>query len=37
VQFDDAISKGDPRESIKKLVDPRLGDYYPVDSVMEVS
>jgi len=35
VQFEDVLSEPDPNE-ICKLVDPRLGDDYPLDSVRQV-
>ena len=34
-QFEAAINKHDENE-IRKLVDPRLGDDYPIDSVTKV-
>lgn len=34
-QFEDAVNRPDPNE-IRKLVDPRLGDNYPFDSVVKV-
>lgn len=30
------LRKEDPREDFSKLVDPRLGDNYPLDSVHKV-
>ncbi|CAN6470951.1 unnamed protein product [Victoria cruziana] len=35
--FDHAFAEGDPKENIKKLVDPRLGGSYPVDSVYKMA
>lgn len=35
-QFEDVLSQPDPREDLEKLVDPRLGDNYPLDSVLKV-
>lgn len=35
-QFDAAFDQQDPTEGLKKLVDPRLGDNYPIDSVCKV-
>ncbi|XP_078176351.1 LOW QUALITY PROTEIN: chitin elicitor receptor kinase 1-like [Carex rostrata] len=35
--FDDALMDGDPKESLKKLVDPRVGSDYPIDSVMKMA
>ena len=36
IQFKYALSQPDPREYLHKLVDPRLGDDYPFDSVCKV-
>ncbi|KAJ7946331.1 putative Receptor protein kinase [Quillaja saponaria] len=35
--FEDVLSEPDPREDLPKLVDPRLGDNYPLDSVLKMS
>ncbi|XP_078175373.1 chitin elicitor receptor kinase 1-like isoform X1 [Carex rostrata] len=35
--FDDALRKEDPKESLKKIIDPRLGDDYPIDSIMKMA
>lgn len=35
-QFDEVFDEQDPTEGLKKLVDPRLGDNYPIDSVSKV-
>ncbi|CAA0825071.1 Lycopene beta/epsilon cyclase protein [Striga hermonthica] len=35
--FEDAFSKPDETEELIKLVDPRLGDNYPLDSVLKVA
>ncbi|XP_078175375.1 chitin elicitor receptor kinase 1-like [Carex rostrata] len=35
--FDDALMDGDPKESLKKLVDPRLGSDFPIDSIMKMA
>ncbi|XP_058080179.1 chitin elicitor receptor kinase 1 [Magnolia sinica] len=35
--FEDALSEPDPREDLRKLVDPRLGDSYPLDSVHKMA
>lgn len=35
--FDNALSKVDPKESLKKIIDPRLGDDYPIDSIMKMA
>ncbi|KAJ4977335.1 hypothetical protein NE237_002441 [Protea cynaroides] len=34
--FDDALSHPNPREALHKLFDPRLGDNYPLDSVLKM-
>lgn len=36
MQFEDVLSRPDPKEDLRKLVDPRLGDNYPLDSVSKV-
>ncbi|XP_031260053.1 chitin elicitor receptor kinase 1-like [Pistacia vera] len=35
--FDDALRQPDPREGLRKLVDHRLGDNYPMDSVYKIA
>ncbi|KAL3614968.1 hypothetical protein CASFOL_040629 [Castilleja foliolosa] len=35
--FDEAFNEPDQTESLQKLVDPRLGDEYPLDSVSKVA
>jgi chitin elicitor receptor kinase 1 len=35
--FEAALNKPDPREDLYKLVDPRLGDYYPLDSIYKMA
>lgn len=35
--FDEVLSQPDPREDIRKLVDPGLGDNYPLDSVRKMA
>ncbi|XP_057961012.1 chitin elicitor receptor kinase 1-like [Malania oleifera] len=35
--FEDAFSKPDPVEDIRELVDPKLGNKYPIDSVYNVA
>ncbi|GER56295.1 receptor protein kinase [Striga asiatica] len=35
--FEDAFNEPDQTESIRKLIDPRLGDEYPLDSVTKVA
>lgn len=36
MQFEGVLSQPDPTEDLRKIVDPRLGDNYPVDSVRKV-
>ncbi|KAF7140502.1 hypothetical protein RHSIM_Rhsim06G0165900 [Rhododendron simsii] len=35
--FDEVLSQQDPREDLSRLVDPRLGDNYPLDSLHKVA
>ncbi|KAG6520388.1 hypothetical protein ZIOFF_017437 [Zingiber officinale] len=35
--FDETLGKPDPKEELKKLVDPRLGQDYPLDSVLAMA
>ncbi|KAL7216325.1 hypothetical protein ACSBR1_028300 [Camellia fascicularis] len=35
--FDEVLSQPDPKEDLRKLVDPRLGDSYPLDSVHKMA
>ncbi|KAL0311249.1 UNVERIFIED_CONTAM: Chitin elicitor receptor kinase [Sesamum angustifolium] len=35
--FEEVLSKPDPTEELRKLVDPRLGDKYPLDSVQKMA
>ncbi|KAL0319877.1 UNVERIFIED_CONTAM: Chitin elicitor receptor kinase [Sesamum radiatum] len=35
--FEEVLSKPDPTEELRKLVDPRLGDIYPLDSVQKMA
>nr|CAD1820502.1 unnamed protein product [Ananas comosus var. bracteatus] len=35
--FEDALSQPDPMEHVRKLVDPRLGDNFPLDSVHKMA
>ncbi|KAL1567604.1 Chitin elicitor receptor kinase 1 [Salvia divinorum] len=35
--FEDTLTQPDPTEDLKKLIDPRLGDNYPLDSVLTVA
>lgn len=36
LQFEEALSEPDPKEGLRKLIDPRLGEDYPIDSVLKV-
>ncbi|KAK7285447.1 hypothetical protein RJT34_20220 [Clitoria ternatea] len=36
-KFDEVFEQPDPTEGLKKLVDPRLGDNCPIDSVMKMA
>lgn len=35
--FEEAFSKPDPKEDLRNLVDPRLGQDYPIDSVLALA
>ncbi|KAF3443434.1 hypothetical protein FNV43_RR13116 [Rhamnella rubrinervis] len=35
--FEDVLNQPDPREDLSKLVDPRLGDNYPLDAVRKMA
>ncbi|CAL0317585.1 unnamed protein product [Lupinus luteus] len=35
--FEDALNQINPLEALRKLVDPRLGDNYPIESVLKIS
>ncbi|KAG4953167.1 hypothetical protein JHK87_038761 [Glycine soja] len=35
--FEEALNQSNPSESIRKLVDPRLGENYPIDSVLKIA
>ncbi|TKY57028.1 Chitin elicitor receptor kinase 1 [Spatholobus suberectus] len=35
--FDEVFDEQDPTEGLKKLVDPRLGDNYPIDAVWKMA
>ncbi|XP_028753008.1 lysM domain receptor-like kinase 3 isoform X2 [Neltuma alba] len=35
--FDEALEQPNPKEHLQKLIDPRLGDQYSIDSVYEVA
>lgn len=36
MQFEEVLGLSDPKEDLHKLVDPRLGENYPLDSVFKV-
>jgi len=36
LQFEEVLGLSDPKENLRQLVDPRLGDNYPLDSVFKV-
>lgn len=36
LQFEGALNQINPLEALRKLVDPRLGDNYPIESVLKV-
>jgi hypothetical protein len=36
MQFEDVLSQPDPKEDLLKLVDPRLGNNCPLESVSKV-
>ncbi|KAK3123949.1 hypothetical protein QOZ80_8AG0638420 [Eleusine coracana subsp. coracana] len=35
--FEEALSKPDPKEGLQKLIDPRLGEDYPMDSILKMT
>ncbi|KAI4305779.1 hypothetical protein L6164_029124 [Bauhinia variegata] len=35
--FDEILNQPDPTEALRKVIDPRLGDNYPVDSVLKMA
>ncbi|XWS47409.1 hypothetical protein CRYUN_Cryun14cG0149700 [Craigia yunnanensis] len=35
--FEDALNEPDPKEELCKLIDPRLGDNYPLDSAFKIA
>ncbi|MFS7967227.1 putative protein kinase RLK-Pelle-LysM family [Helianthus anomalus] len=35
--FDEVLSQADPKDDLVKMVDPRLGDNYPLDSVHKMA
>lgn len=36
LQFESVLNESDPREDLRKLVDARLGDNYPIDAAHKV-
>jgi len=36
LQFEEALSTPDPKESLQRLIDPALGEDYPIDSILKV-
>jgi len=36
LQFEEALHQMDPLEGLRQLVDPRLKENYPIDSVLKV-
>lgn len=36
MEFEEALGKPDPKEELKKLVDPRLNQDFPLDFVLAV-
>jgi hypothetical protein len=36
LQFEEALSRPDPKEGLEGLIDPRLGEDYPMDSILKV-
>lgn len=37
LQFEEVLNQQNPEENLRELVDPRLGDNYPLDSVYKVT
>nr|CAD1839014.1 unnamed protein product [Ananas comosus var. bracteatus] len=37
ILFEEALSEPDPKEGLRKLIDPRLGEDYPIDSVLKMA
>ncbi|XP_038985860.1 chitin elicitor receptor kinase 1-like isoform X2 [Phoenix dactylifera] len=35
--FEDALDQPDPKEDLRKLIDPKLGESYPIDSVLKMA
>ena len=36
MQFEEVLSQPDPKKDLPKLVDHRIGDNYPIDSMFKV-
>jgi chitin elicitor receptor kinase 1 len=36
VQFEEALNTQDPKEGLQRLIDPALGEDYPIDSILKV-
>jgi len=36
IQFEESFKETDKEEALRKIIDPRLGDSYPFDSVYKV-
>ena len=36
VQFEEALNTPDPKEGLQRLIDPALGEDYPIDSILKV-
>ena len=37
LQFEEVLSQPDPKDDLIKIIDPRMGDNYPLDSVRKVN
>ena len=36
LQFEEALNTPDPKEGLQRLIDPALGEDYPIDSILKV-
>ena len=36
LQFEEALNTPDPKEGLQRLIDPALGEDYPMDSILKV-
>lgn len=36
LQFEEALNSPDPKEGLRTLIDPKLGEDYPIDSILKV-